>query len=457
MRRFYWGVAVIAVCCLRSVPGFAQRNCGLGYLFHKLNAENPALMQQLRDQHQSLIAEAQSIPGTGAKGTALSRIPIVFHFVLTSSQYALVGGDSGIKRRVNSQLTVLNNDYNGANADASLIPANFKPLYANIGATFGLADVSSPYTITNGIELRIVNGSTNYQASDACSAAKHEAAGLTAWDVSKYLNVWVANITGASGSGVILGITVPPSLVYQTPYFPESELGISLNYGAIGSREFPSQNFIYYIDKGRTLTHEMGHFFELWHIWGDDGGKCPGGVGGQDDGISDTPPQADATYCNFGTCPTYPKYDNCSTSPGNGIMFMNYMDYTDDASMYMFTQGQSALMRAQFALPTGMSYRLTQNPGLAKLNVDDTNNGTTGAGWSIAPNPSTGSFHLTLQGAEGFRGAQVLNMTGQIVADIVAQPGIKEYNINLSNAAKGFYLVRCHYDNGTLTKKLLIE
>lgn len=445
---------MVALCCLFAQPGQAQRMCGQGYLFNKLNAENPVRMQQMREQHEKLIADALANPEAKAKATALSPIPVVFHFVLTTPQYYLLGGDSGIKRRVNSQIAVLNRDYTGTNTDKNLVPSGFLGRFGNAGVTFGLANAGSAYTIAAGVEVKLVSNTARYDVNNSCSFVKHDSLGLPAWDVKKFLNVWITNIWGGSVSNLILGVTVSPSSVYQWSAYPENELGVVLNYGAMGSREFSSQYFYDNIDKGRTLTHEFGHYFELWHIWGDDGGLCPSN-GGRDDGITDTPPQADATYCNSGVCPTYPKYDACSPS-GDGIMFMNYMDYVDDAAMYMFTAGQVGVMRSQFAVATGPSYSLTQNPGLSKLAVEDVKSSPI-AECSLSPNPSNGLVHLMLEKAEGFLGAQVLNMTGQTLAAIAPRAGIKEYDINLSDAPKGFYLVQCRYEGGTVTKKLVLE
>src|SRR6185436_3867137 len=87
-------------------------------------------------------------------------------------------------------------------------------------------------------------------------------------------------------------------------------------------------------NKGRSLTHEIGHYLNLHHVWGDDGYSCDG-----DDYISDTPNQSGETY----GCPSYPRYDSCSASLP-GVMFMNFMDYTDDECMNIFTEGQKLWM-----------------------------------------------------------------------------------------------------------------
>ena len=86
---------------------------------------------------------------------------------------------------------------------------------------------------------------------------------------------------------------------------------------------------------GRTATHEIGHWLNLRHIWGDDGTGCSGS-----DFVADTP---NAAGPNFGT-PTFP-HVTCNNGP-NGDLFMNYMDYTDDAAMFMFTAGQVDRMQA---------------------------------------------------------------------------------------------------------------
>jgi len=122
------------------------------------------------------------------------------------------------------------------------------------------------------------------------------------------------------------------------------------------------------------------------HIWGDDFGSCPNS-GGTDDGMADTPPQANYTY----GCPTFPVTDGCSKSADTGIMFMNYMDYTNDACMYMFTNDQAKAMYAEVS-PGGESYSLTQHPEL--LAVPDVPAIST-SNLSIYPNPTTGKINLT--------------------------------------------------------------
>lgn len=428
----------------------AQHQCGNGIRNEKLRTDQPDVFREMLSRHQqhteAALAGARS--GAAQKTTAQYPIPVVFHFLLTQVQWNQIGNDTGIIRRVHSQLASLNNDFNRRNADSTLIPAAFKSAYTNVNIQFGLANGTNSTTIGPGIELKIIpSSSPAYDPNVDCFTAKEATAvGLPAWDVSKYLNIWVVNIT----SGVI-GITTPYYMVGQVVGPPAhtigaNEIGGVVTYGAFGVREFPSQYFLGGIDKGRTLTHELGHFFDLWHIWGDDGGGCPA-TGGQDDFIPDTPPQGDANYCSSGTCPNFPKTDACSPS-SPGVMFMNYMDYVDDRAMQMFTNDQGSVMRTILAqeYPT-----LTQNPqlllGIARVSEN---------AFQVFPNPATDEIRITITGKEKLLGIDVVNMLGQSISHTEANNS-KSYRIPLADAARGIYFVHCRFAEGVLTKKIVLE
>ena len=141
------------------------------------------------------------------------------------------------------------------------------------------------------------------------------------------------------------------------PLLPISTFGQAISGGLLGYAQFrvevlPQMRESFYTPRvgspcqsgtlspynlGRTATHEIGHWLNLFHIWGDDGTACTGR-----DLVADTPNQGSE---NFG-CPAFPHTDNCTS--GNGVMFMNYMDYTDDGCMNMFTAGQKTRMQALF-------------------------------------------------------------------------------------------------------------
>ena len=156
--------------------------------------------------------------------------------------------------------------------------------------------------------------------------------GHDAWPSDRYLNIWICNLSNG-----LLGYAQFPG-IGQT-----NTDGVVIMYNCFGRTG--TLDPIY--NKGRTATHEIGHWLNLRHIWGDDdngNGACTSNECSGTDNVSDTPNQGERNY----GCPTFPKTDCCnSTSPG--VMFMNFMDYSDDVCMNMFTVGQASRMKALFA------------------------------------------------------------------------------------------------------------
>ncbi len=447
-------IVLLALCALvLNTPYIRAQDhkCGAEILKNMLVAQDPANAERLLQRSQELAARTEAFE-MARKGAAMKTtedavtIPVVFHIVLNSTQLNHIGGEPGVRQRVFSQMTVLNQDYLKENTDTSRIPSAFKPLAARAGIRFALAHRTPQGLSTEGFEITTTNA-PGYDIEDGygASAAKYASSGgADSWDTDKYLNIWVVNIVPSG----ILGFTSPPSFLRFTN-MPRVELGIVLNYGAFGKRSALNQYFISGIDRGRTLTHEIGHYFELEHIWGDDEGLCPGN-GGKDDGIADTPPQGDQ---NFGN-PTFPKI-SCSNGP-NGDMFMNYMDYVNDASMYMFTIDQVSWMKAQLASGAN-SYTLTQHPELtwwptsvAGIEQEET--------FTVYPNPSTGQFRINLNGTEELKQITVLNAVGQLVSEIrINNQQISNYDIDLTGRSKGVYIVQCTFAAGTVTKKIVLQ
>src|SRR5690606_18344634 len=159
--------------------------------------------------------------------------------------------------------------------------------------------------------------------------------GLKGWSKNKYLNIWVCNLNGN-----LLGYASMPGIANDTLD------GVVVSFSTIGGPDAVGTNPTYNL--GRTLTHETGHWLNLIHIWGDDGNACTG-----TDNVNDTPNQAGPHY---GT-PGFP-YISCNNGP-NGDMFMNFLDYTDDFVMNIFTAGQSQRMNA--ALSSLRTPLLTSN------------------------------------------------------------------------------------------------
>jgi hypothetical protein len=169
-------------------------------------------------------------------------------------------------------------------------------------------------------------------------------------------------------------------------------------YAAFGSRaKYPGGVYYQGYDLGRTTTHEVGHYLNLRHIWGD--ATCG------NDLVSDTPTQQTSNY----GCPTFPKI-TCNNS---GDMSMNFMDYTDDPCMYMFTTGQANRMAAVLA-PGGFHYSLTTSPGAQAAVASTSGSGTT------ASNAAENSY-------------KVLNIAPTIV---FPNPVKNEMNVSYSVAAE---------------------
>ncbi len=466
---------------------FAQRSCGAQQVRASIIAKHPEAAQKFEEQRASLQGIADNYKlhiktGVAEKTTATSPIPVIFHIVVNSAQFTQLGGTAGISRRCDSQIAVLNRDYNRQNSDSVLIPSLWKPLYASAGIHFGLAHTDPTGHATPGYEVKIT--STSFvEGPNSYSDAKHAGtSGLDSWDETKYLNVWCINFSDNTG---LLGVTVPKS--YGTSL---SEVGICINYGVLGKRSSPSDYYIQsgtslnYYDLGRTLTHEIGHFFEIWHTWGDDNGLCPFYVkascpyhgtptagSGSDDGLNDTPPEGDSKY----DVPVYTGilggtfHDCCATDTFGtsyqpiGVASLDFMNYTDDKAMQLFTPDQAAVMATQVSIVgvvTGENYSLTQNPGLlnwpANTGIEQT---TIKNGLNIFPNPSTGTLYITFnQATDELKQISIFNIIGQEVQNInIAEQQKEYYSIDLSGMSKGIYFVRCNFASGSITRKILLQ
>ena len=454
-------LAAASLVFLLHMTASAQRSCGQPALYEHLMHTDPQAarkMQQHEQQTRILTQQyEQAIAGQASKTTAAVTIPVVFHIVLDATQQAQLGGAAGIKRRVDSQMAVINRDFNALNPDSVNIPAAFKPYYGNAEVKFALARRTPTGQSTPGYQIITTNqpgfelqgGGPPTSPGFGFSGAKYvSTGGADGWDPTRYINVWVVNMTDGGQPTSILGITIPQSFVSGFG-IPQNEIGLVLNYGAFGKRWSATNYFITNADRGRTLTHELGHLFDLRHIWGDDNGNCPG-AGGQDDGVSDTPPQADENY----GCPSYPAI-SCNNGP-SGDMFMNFMDYTNDLCMLMFTKGQVNRMNAQLRAPNGPLRELTNHPELLQWPASVSSLQSAANGMSVVPNPSTGSIEIYLdQPGQHISRLRVINTIGQTVR--VLQPA--DHNstymrADLSDLPRGMYLIQCQTGSQQFVSKI---
>ncbi|MBK7869205.1 MAG: T9SS type A sorting domain-containing protein [Saprospiraceae bacterium] len=285
---------------------FAQRNCATMEVLDRLQIEYPALQSRM----EAIERHTESYLRNGLKQREKIVIPVVVHIVYGSSRENISDA------QVQSQIDVLNEDFRAINNDISAVPTAFAGLIGDSELEFCLANTDPSGNPTNGI-TRKQSSRPTWGTSDRVKRASQ--GGVDAWNTSQYLNIWVCNI----GNG-ILGYA-------QFPGGPAATDGVVIDYRYFGRRG----SAVIPYNLGRTATHEVGHWLNLRHIWGDS--SCGS------DGVDDTPTHYRANY----GCPIYPHYSEC----GENIieMTMNYMDYTEDHCMYMFSRGQSSRMQAAFA------------------------------------------------------------------------------------------------------------
>ena len=265
-----------------------------------LNAKYSANHQSIQQNTANFVAQRQA---NRSSILDVVTIPVVFHVIYSNA-------DENISdARLMEQLQTLNDDFRRTNSDAD----NSWPQAADSEVEFCLASTDPNGQPTSGI-LRVSTGVSSFGTNDAMKFTLD--GGSDAWPTGSYLNFWVCNLGGG-----LLGYA-------QFPGGPAATDGVVCNYPNVGLSG--SGGGIYNL--GRTGTHEVGHWLNLYHIWGD--GGC-----GVDDAVADTPESDGPNYnCDLG-----------HVSCGTDDMVQNYMDYSSDACMNVFTQGQADRMAALLA------------------------------------------------------------------------------------------------------------
>jgi hypothetical protein len=288
---------ILILLCFCSIAASAQHYCGSYEAYQEQMKNNLAfrLKQELSKQRNS-----SSVPYEG-----IVTIPVVVHILYHTDEQNISD------EQIYSQLEVLNEDF-GSVISA---PAMWHEVAANPQMRFCLATRDISGNATCGI-TRTYTDSVDFVIQT--SIKDESTGGISGWPATDYLNIFVGNIRNVRG--------------YAT--FPDAEDsidGIVVDYLSFGrGMEF---NLVPRYDQGRTATHEVGHWLRLSHVWGDGGCDI-------DDGIGDTPSAAGPNYgCNVGSLA-------CRGDSLN--MVQNYMDYSDDACMNLFTQQQVELMRKAF-------------------------------------------------------------------------------------------------------------
>ena len=316
MKKVYWLALVLgfALSCREETPLTnrvddqvampTQRACAAYEVLQEQIAQDPERGRRL-NEIESFIQKVQENPKMGRLVNGVIEIPVWVNVLYSST------AENIAQAQIQSQIDVLNEDFNATNSDYNLVPSNFSGVKTSVGIRFVLQGTTTKSTTKR-----------SWRTDD--SMKKASKGGIDPTSPTIYLNMWSCVL--ANG---ILGYA-------QFPGGSAATDGVVIHTQAFGSRaKYPSGYYMSTYDLGRTATHEVGHWMNLRHIWGD--ATCGSDL------VNDTPTHNTANY----GCPAAGHLSTCTGTPVE--MTMNYMDYTDDKCMYMFTLGQKARIDAAFA------------------------------------------------------------------------------------------------------------
>lgn len=388
--------------------------CNANHLREKALISHPELIEK-RQLAKSAI---QYFEKNSVNSRETLVIPIVFHIVYYSNI------ENISDQQVYSQVAALNRDFRNKNSNFSKVAEDFKKVAADVEIEFCLAE-KDPFGVeTNGItrtQTPYAKIGHKVNASDGRSNIYYtNLGGKNAWDTQKYLNVWICNI----GDNVLGSASFPGTAI------PEED-GILIDYeafGSIGTASSPNH-------LGKTLVHEIGHYLDLEHIWSNTIGDCD-----SDDGIEDTPLQERPTS----GCPTERK-----VSCGSFDMFNNYMDYSIDECLAMFTEGQKNRMLA--TLNTVRKELLSSNT-CSLIAVDSPLDNIV-----LHANPVDDELFVSLEKGNILEVAvAIYGGTGQLMMKqkTFFFPG--EYPLDVSYFPQGVYFVMLSSSDNQLVRKIVV-
>lgn len=419
----------LALCLTATI--FAQtytKRCGSFEVTNAFDQQHPGFKEQVDAAFENARQLALTNRNSRAADDTIYRIRVVFHVVYTTAAENIP--DSVIE----SQIQVLNEDYRRTTADTAKTRDVFKPVAGDTHIEFALATTDPDGNPTNGI-TRTQGAPTGFLGFEPFTDNVKTAAtgGKDCWPTDRYLNVWVCNIMNGLG---VLGYAFPPT---NAPNWDAGSSTDSTHQGVVLHFPCVGRNFSAPIDPtvagGRSAVHEIGHYLGLRHIWGDTTGcnKFDG------DGIDDTPKASDA---HQQTCDT--SDNSCVDSPVDfPDMIENYMDYSDDRCLNMFTHHQIDVMHAMLQ---------TSRAGIADVIV----NGATAikettpvANIAVFPNPTNSNLQITLPAQVNGVQFTLLNAFGQKLEEGTL---LNSTSLDVSSKPAGLYFLRFSY-NGTQSVK----
>lgn len=381
---------------LISVKITAQRNCVT------VPGNTPALDEQLMRN-----------PVAG-----IIRIPVVVHVLFHEP------GQNIPEANILSQIAALNRDFRRQNPDSVNTPSYFKQFAADCEIEFELAKSDPLRRATNGI-TRTYTPIRKWVADDKMKSSSEM--GVDGWDSRYYLNIWVCELDQVAGYA-------------SWPGEDRGKDGIVIDFASFGTLGISGP-----YNMGRTVVHEVGHWLNLKHIWGEE--HCG------DDGVMDTPSQSVYTV----GCPSGIRV-SCNNGP-NGNMYMNYMDFTEDKCMNMFTQGQKNRMRSLFSAG-GARQDLLASKGLNPPLIFEIPLPVQSPTWlypKIFPLPAANSFRLDVSYDVRWIGKTLFlfNLQGQQVMQVRINSAIQENDISRLHA--GIYFLRGIKEDGERINLKLVK
>jgi hypothetical protein len=402
---------LILVLLSTQLLAVSQQQCNSLQYQQELIRRTPELASKIASietftRNLLLKRALQKDTNSATKELSVIRVPVVVHVLYHSSSQNISDA------QIQSEIDVLNRDYQRLNADTVKTPSFFRASAADCGFQFQLAQVDPHGNPTTGI-VRKSTTILNFNINDDIKSTA--SGGDDAWDCDNYLNIWV----GSLSSG-ILGYS-------SVPGCPKEKDGVVIQYTAFGTMGSAASPF----NGGRTTTHEIGHWLNLIHTWGD--ADCG------DDKVADTPPQEGPTR----GCPGTAKI-SCGNGP-NGDMYMNFMDFTDDACMNMFTNGQRERMHSLFA-PGGPRYPLLSSTAITSISAMPLAGGQSEPNENnlrvhIYPNPASDIVFVQLfNGSGNMPTVEIYNEMGQKVMTTRLNQHLQQ--LDISSLKPGIYYIK---------------
>lgn len=448
LLAFTAGLISTSVSAQQTIPHFEP--CGSHRVLEYYEKIDPTFRDRFEASFQQSQSETLAQKPTGQ----IYKIPVVFHVIYKTPQQNLP--DSVIY----SQIEVLNHAFRKTHADTGDLRSVFKPYSADAEIEFYLADIDPDGNPTTGIN-RVLTPHDNWGDLLGLTMGDYawlerikttQDGGQDPWPTDKYMNIWVADMTDASlGWPFLMGIATPPVNPlppnWPTGAFPPLKDGVVLQYHIVGNNNPYISNLasLNVGNAGRTAVHEVGHYLGLRHIWGDPtpGMECDPSM---DDGIADTPDQAESSQMSS-SCPS-PSQNTCvSSSPDLPDMWENYMDYSRDNCQRLFTHGQVAHMRSILANQRNV---LVSGAGPTKFHAASSKT----RNWTIYPQPA--NEYIVVNFNEPIEKVIIRHITGQVVRVWTANEAAQR-KYNVSNLAPGNYLITLQNSAGSYTKPLIIN